>query len=168
MDELRSGLGGNTPRGGPLPEGWLTLHELAELLRRAGRAAGFVVESEYKVCPSSEGKGKIDWVWLSAISLKPVVAIEIEGRDVSPKSLAADVGKFRECAAVLSVVALFQIDHNRTPKRVPPRGLSPRAWVQQFVGAFPVETILDEELMAVGGIERLQARALELDQPARN
>jgi hypothetical protein len=166
MNELRRGLGGQTARTGLLPEHGLTLHELAELVRRAGRAAGFIVESEYKVLPETGRKGKIDWVWQSAKSLKPVVAFEIEGRDASPTSVVADVAKFRECGAGINVIALFQVDHNRTPKSVPPHGLSPQAWVRQVVGEFPVEILLDVDLMAPGGIERLQERAVTLNRSA--
>jgi hypothetical protein len=162
MDQLRNGLGNHKPRIDPLHEHWLTLHELAELIRRAGRAAGFIVESEHRVCLADSKNGKIDWVWLSSESFNPVVAFEIEGRDVAEGSVRADVNKFRECRAALNVIALFHTDHNRTPKGLPPGGSEPKERVRRLVGDCPVEIVLDEELMAPGGIERIVTRALEL------
>lgn len=140
-----------------LPEFGLTLHELAELIRRAGRAAGFIVESEYKV-----RSGKIDWVWLMGESLQPALAFEIEGRDVDARSVAADIEKFRECGASINVMALFQVDHNRTPKGLPSGLLPPQSRVRRLAADFPMEIVLDEELMIAGGIEQFQARAFEL------
>ena len=58
MNNLRNGLGGQPPRMSALPALGLTLHELGELIRRAGCAAGFIVESEYQVRPQVGGKVK--------------------------------------------------------------------------------------------------------------
>jgi hypothetical protein len=51
------------------------------VIRRAGRKSGFIVESESKVKAKPGGHvRKIDWVWLSSETFKPVAEIEIEGR----------------------------------------------------------------------------------------
>lgn len=163
MNELRTGLGGQHSIQGPKSELWLTLHELAELIRRAGRAAGFLVRSEDKVLPGEGRKGKLDWVWLSPLSPNPVVAFEIEGRDADSDSVHRDILKFCARGALLNVIALFQVDHNLAEKKKPRGGLSPREWVAQCArtSPVPIEIHIDEELMAPGGIESLQSRAIE-------
>lgn len=164
MSNLRYGLGGYVPRKQHLPKFGLTLHDLGELLRRAGQAAGFIVESEYQVRPRDGGRVlKIDWVWLNCHSLDPVVAIEIEGPAVPRKSVTADVRRFKLCKAHWSVIALFQVDNNRTHKRRPREGTSLQSRVQSFTGDYPVDVILDRDLMAPSGIEDFQKKALNLN-----
>lgn len=179
MDDLRSGLGLHHLRTGPIPELGLDLHDLCELLRRAGRSAGLKVQSEFKVSQKLDGEvvtrqsearrlrrlaQRIDLVWLSPDSEKPIVAIEIEGQGVNPRSVAEDVAKFRACGALLNLIALFQVDHDGSLKGRPPRGIAPRDWVRQNAGEFAMEVLLDEELMKTGGAEALQRRALDLMQ----
>lgn len=77
---LREMLGGYAP--GP---NRLTVHDLGELIRRAGRAAEFEVQSEYRLPFSSRSAGEIDWVWLDQGLV--VAAFEIEGQNAAPKSL---------------------------------------------------------------------------------
>ena len=49
MNNIREGLGGQPPRSNNLKPLGLSLPELGELIRRAGRKSGFIVESEFKV-----------------------------------------------------------------------------------------------------------------------
>ena len=163
MNNIREGLGGQPPRSNNLKPLGLSLPELGELIRRAGRKSGFIVESEFKVKAKPGGHvRKIDWVWLSPETFKPVVAIEIEGQGVDPKSLANDILKFQECKALLNVVALFQVDHDRTIKKRPPYSIEPKEWVLKHTKSFPMEIFLDEDLMTTNGIEKLQKTAIEL------
>lgn len=163
MDNLRKGLGGQPPRNAELPELGLSLHELGELIRRAGRESGFIVESEYQVRIKGEQKVKqIDWVWLSPVSLSPIVAIEIEGQGAATGSLAKDILKFKACGALLNVIALFQVHHNRTIMKPPSYKRKPKDWVLENVDTFPVDIVLDEELMKNGGIEEFQQKAIHL------
>ena len=99
---------------------------------------------------------------MSPSTFSPIVAIEVEGHGVYPKSITADISKFRDCGALMNVIALFQVDHNRTIKRLPPRGILPINWVLQHADSFPVDILLDEDLMVSGGVEKLQKKALEL------
>ena len=164
MYDIREGLGGQPPRSNNVEPLGLSLPELGELIRRAGRKSGFIVESEFKVKAKHGGHvRKIDWVWLSPETFKPVVAIEIEGQGVDPKSLANDILKFQECKALLqeckallNVVALFQVDHDRTIKRRPPHKVAPKDWVFQHTKSFPLEIFLDEDFMISGGIENFR------------
>ena len=159
---LRDGLGGYLPRS----KNALTLHDLGELIRRAGQDAGFIVESEFKVSLDRDRLAKkIDWVWLvRGQEKKPIVAFEIEGRNVDPRSIAVDCMKFKKCKALISVFALFQADHDRTPKPEIPNGQLPedrvKDWVKKYKHGVQVEAYRDEQLMASEGIERLQTAAL--------
>jgi hypothetical protein len=100
------------PNGITLQKNWLTLHDLGELIKRAGLACGFVVQSEFKV----EG-GDLDWVWLANPSKRPIVAFEIEGPNAGQKkSLKRDFRKFALCKARINVLALFQVDHDHSAK----------------------------------------------------
>jgi hypothetical protein len=138
-------------------ENKLTLHELGELIRRAGKKAGFFPQSEYQVrIPSKERKSKIDWVWLDS-DRKPIVAFEIEGPGVPPNSVENDVNKFKACEAKINIILLFQINNDSTLKDVPPFGESPKAWINKHAGDFSenMEIYFDEELMEVGGIEAI-------------
>src|SRR4030067_2694757 len=163
---LRDGLGDYLPRRGELPKNALTLHDLGELIRRAGQDADFIVESEFKVSLDRDRLAKkIDWVWLArGQELKPIVAFEIEGRNVDPRSIAADCMKFKKCKALINVFALFQVDHDRTPKPETPNGQLPedrvKDWVKKYKQGVQVEAYRDEQLMASEGIERLQTSAL--------
>ena len=161
---LRSGLGKYTAREGKLPKYGLTLHDLGELIRRAGEADGFIVESEFKV-PGERGKRyamKLDWVWLDPKQQdQPVVAFEIEGWGVDPRSIAADRRKFEACGAPINILALFSIDHNRTPKPRPPGNKNPKQWVKENLKktSAVISVYQDHEFMEPGGIEALQRQA---------
>ncbi|MFO1395562.1 MAG: hypothetical protein U1F48_00720 [Burkholderiales bacterium] len=152
---LRAGLGNYAPRSdAKLTENALTLHDLSELIRRGGLQAGFIVESQFNVKPAAKNVRKVDWVWLNKSDPRtPVVAFEIEGRDVHPDCVAADVDRMRTSGARLRVIALYQVDHNRVMMRNPPFGCAPKAWVKKHAGKSKVSVFLDEELMMPNGIE---------------
>ena len=159
---LRSGLGGYVARHERLPTGALTQHDTGELLRRAGLAAGFIVESEFKRTARGPGGGrrKIDWVWFSPQDrLRPIVAIEIEGRDVDEGSIDADHAKFADCGAAVLLLVLFQVDHDLSPKGKPSRGADPVERARRLLAMPEVEVLRDLDVMAPGGIEGLQVRA---------
>lgn len=172
MQNLRDGLGNNIPRVAKekLGPSWLTLHELGELIRRAGKAAGFIVESESKINLDDGGHvKKIDWVWLDPKSpgddSRPVVAIEIEGPAVPIDSIKGDLSKFKKLQAPINLIVLFQVDHDRKIKRRPPKkyDLKPKDYVANLVNqanvSVDVEILLDEDLMLPKGIEKLQQKA---------
>ena len=167
MKSLRTGLGKHTPRAGKLPGNGLTLHDLGDLIRRAGVAAGFIVESEFKV-PGVKGKHnamKLDWVWLDPKQqVQPVVAFEIEGWGVDRRSIAADRRKFEACRARINIVALFCIDHDRTLKPRPPGNMNPYTWVKENLkGTSAVISVYqDYELMKRDGIEKIQRLAKKM------
>jgi hypothetical protein len=161
---LRSGLGGYVARSEQLPTGSLTQHDIGELLRRAGLAVGFVVESEFKGTVRGPGgnRRKIDWVWFAPQDRgRPIAAIEIEGRDVDEGSIDADRAKFGGCGAAVLMLVLFQVDHDLSPKGKPSHGADPVERARTLLGMPEVEVLRDVDLMAPGGIERLQARARE-------
>jgi hypothetical protein len=168
--DLRHGLGTYHPENGiPFPGGHLTLHELAELIRRAG-CEDFIVQSERKVCWDT-GRGKLDWVWLHRETKKPAVAFEIEGRDAHRGSLYADFEKFDCYGAPINVIALFQVDHDHSPKRELTDGWVKRClrdWAAQRPGSAGrftdsnLKIYFDTDLMAEGGIEGLQSLAKRL------
>lgn len=178
MMDLRHGLGDYTPANGWLPPGGLTLHDMGELIRRAGIQAGFIVESEHWV---SLGDGfrirKIDWAWLSkartvAGSRRPqvVVAFEIEGPNVPPKSVKNDLARFKASEAEICVIALYQINSNRRLKDRPKNDnycLYVAGIAQQQGNSDPnllhLEVRLDVELIGPNGIEDLQRRAITAD-----
>ena len=159
---LRDGLGGYLPRS----KNALTLHDLGELIRRAGQDVGFIVKSEFKISLDQDQLAKkIDWVWLApGQEKKPIVAFEIEGRNVDPRSIEADCKKFKKCKALINVFALFQVDHDHTPKPESPKGQLPedrvKGWVKQSKQGVQIEAYRDEQLMAPEGIERLRTAAL--------
>jgi len=163
---LRTGLGRYVPRDNvELTTNALTLHDLGELIRRAGLRSGFIVETQFSVPRGESGKNvrKVDFVWLDeSRPQKPVVAFELEGRDVYPQSLKNDVSRLRASDAKLKVLALYQVDHDRTMMGSPPYGCAPKAWVKRHVGAAKIVVFLDEELMAKDGIERVVTEAREL------
>lgn len=161
--ELRQGLGGYAPRGRPLPPGALTLHDIGELIRRAGLAAGFVVETEFKCRVRGPGNNrrKIDGVWFSPRDrLRPIVAVEIERRDVNRDRLEdADRQKFTDCNAPVSVLALFHVDRDLTRKGRATGGEGVVARATRLVALQNVQVVLDEHLMRPGGIEAIQKAA---------
>ena len=169
MSDLRYMLGNYVPRNGSLPKHGLTLHDLGELLRRAGLAAGFIVESEFRVRINNRSRdSKIDWVWLSPEQpWKPILAVEIEGRDVAPKSVKEDVEKFKKCEPIIKVIALFQVDHDRNSKKVIKKPDPCKRVIQiaetycsmQNVECSDLQVVLDEELFQPEGIEKLQVAA---------
>lgn len=168
-DSLRYMLGNYVRRNKSLPEHGLTLHDLGELLRRAGLAAGFIVESEFRVSLDNRLRdSKIDWVWLSPEEpWKPILAVEIEGRDVAPKSVKEDVAKFKKCEPIIKVIALFQVDHDRTPKKVIKKHDPCERVIQiattycsmQHIECSDLQVMLDEELFQPEGIKKLQDAA---------
>jgi len=160
-DALRLGLGGYFARS-ELPVGALTQHDTGELLRRAGLAAGFVVESEFKGTVRGPGGGrlKVDWVWFAPQDRRrPIVAIEIEGRDVDQKSINADRAKFGDCGAAVRALVLFQVDHDLSPKGKPSRSADPVERARTLLGLPEVEVLRDIDLTKPGGIDGLQTRA---------
>lgn len=165
ISNLQDGLGEYRFAREELPSGGLTLHDLGELFRRVGISAGFVVESEYKVEVYDRDIRKIDWVWIDpkCSERKPTVAIEIEGRDVGNQSIHNDLEKFRACNAPLNIIALFQVDHNLTPKG--PSSLNKcREYVKIFCDNTPlkVEVFLDAELFSDEGIKKITESAQKL------
>lgn len=128
---------GNYRGGKDLPLGGLTLHDIGELIKRAGQAAGFVVETEFradlrpyrsrleKIQPNKDPDkiqkdGYIDWVWLiEGDRERPVVAIETEGQDVKKDYLEVDCVKFDAAKADISVIVTFQVDKDLTLKGGP-------------------------------------------------
>jgi hypothetical protein len=138
-------------------------------LGRRIKAAGFLVQSEYKVCCVTKGR-KIDWVWLDSQSHTPIVAFEIEGRYVNPKSQGNDFEKFAHCSACINVLAMVQLRHDGSPKKI--REGTPREWVERHFAAWHAQRVRDGasaivcpeiyrdcDLMAPGGIEGLQRLA---------
>jgi hypothetical protein len=150
---MRENLGyGNAEEAG------LTLHELGELIRRAGRQAGFTVRSEYPVGKGKRNSWRIDWVWQSG--KKVVMAFEIEGRNVPESSLAGDRRKFRELpASCAKVVALYTV-RGDSSLGLPRKRRTPVEWFhQEWQPRDQLDTVdvkLDVELFAPGGIEQLQ------------
>ncbi|MBA2962136.1 MULTISPECIES: hypothetical protein [Ramlibacter] len=152
---LREVLGGYTSN----PH-HLTLHDLAELIRRAGRTAGFEVQSEFRVSLGNGAAGEIDWVWLHHGHV--VAAFEIEGQDAAPASLAADCEKFREVGDCLKFVALYSVASQLIAKGMPPGGLASKEWIARNwpeAGMPGIQVLLDTDLMAPGGIEAIQRQA---------
>ena len=164
MADLRDGLGDYVPKdkNKPLPKDGLTLHDLGELIRRAGQKARFIVESEYKVLRRGRHPMKIDWVWLSPKTLQPIVAVEIEGPAAPRKSVKGDIDKFQRCKAPLYIIAIFQVDHDRSLKPKPAHDLLSKA-LQNAKENPRLKVVFDEGLMAreQGGIEELVRQARE-------
>jgi hypothetical protein len=132
----------------------LTLHELGELIRRAGRAEGYTVRSEYPVGRGKRNSLHVDWVWLEG--LNPVMAIEIEGRNVPESSLMGDLRKFQELPpACVRVVALYTVRGERSLS-LPLKRDHPAKWFQKKWQMGAVLVTSDTELLAPGGIEGLQ------------
>lgn len=139
----------------------LTLHDLAELIRRAGHSLGLTVRSEYPAnCQGLRNSRRLDWVWLRGG--QSVVAFEIEGRNVAPNSLFIDHQKFEQLpAGCARILALYSVASSHAPQPLPPRGATPKQWVRNhWPGDMrEVKVRLDTELMAPGGIEAVQALA---------
>jgi hypothetical protein len=153
---MRENLG-----NGSVEEAGLTLHELGELIRRAGREAGFAVRSEYPVGKGKRNAWRIDWVWLWGETV--VMAFEIEGRNVPESSLAGDRRKFRELSSSCAkVVALYTV-RGETSLALPRKRRTPIEWMQEeWEPRHQLDTVqvtLDAELFAPGGIEQLQELA---------
>jgi hypothetical protein len=169
--EIREGLGDYSPT---TETGHLTLHDLGELIRRAGKEAGFIVRSEYKVkCDGHLQKKMVDWVWLDAD--KCIVAFEIEGRNVAKDSQQNDFTRFSTLCACINVLALYQVDHDHSPK--PRRRDGHMAWITGEYQKWresrenPIEQpliLLDSDLMKEGGIESLQQQAKEAQTRLRS
>ncbi len=156
MKHIRSGLGLSWDNRAAL-----TLHELGELIRRAGKEVGLIPLSEHKIkVNASEHVKKIDWVWVAKVGDRPVVAFEIEGPRVPKKSIVNDVRKFKKCEAEISIVALFHVDHDLSEKPYPPYKRDPKEWVRSHEEDFDFEIYFDEELMAKNGIEAIQKDAM--------
>lgn len=152
---LREMLGGYAPSANRL-----TLHDLGELIRRAGRDAGFEVQSEFRLSVGGGVAGEIDWVWLDQGHV--VAAFEIEGHNAAPASLAADYEKFVEVGSCLKVVALYSVSSKLAAKAMPPAGFAPQQWVAHHwphAGMPGIQVILDTDLMAPDGIESIQRQA---------
>jgi hypothetical protein len=140
----------------------LTLHELGELIRRAGRKAGFTVRNEYPVGKGKRNSWRIDWVW--QIGSKPVIAFEIEGRNVPESSLAGDRRKFQELPpSCAKVVALYTVRGEQS-LALPRKRMVPAKWFEEMWQPRDehdsVHVTLDTELLAPGGIEELQDLAM--------
>jgi hypothetical protein len=82
LDDLPSHVSGN----------YWTLAEVGELIRRIGTFHDFDVIPEL---PLSKGR-RIDWVWLSKEHKKALACFEIEGSNAPPRSIEADLERFRE------------------------------------------------------------------------
>lgn len=159
---LRDGLGGYGRPTGFLPEHGLNVHDLGELIRRAGWEVGLIVETEWKV-PGSKLR-RIDWVWLTPEKpTTPVVAFEIEGPAVPLKSIANDEARLASAGAVIEIIALYSVDHNRTIRD--PSVADPVRRVEGLLRRKSVRVYSDVELMRLGdpkGIESLIDEALAL------
>lgn len=132
----------------------LTLHELGELIRRAGRAEGYTVRSEYPVGRGKRNSLHVDWVWLDGGI--PVMAIEIEGRNVPEVSLMGDLLKFQELpTACAKVLALYTVRGERSLS-LPLKRDHPAKWFQEKWQTGDVLVTSDTELLEPGGIEGLQ------------
>lgn len=163
---MREGLG---MYGQPeLPAGGLTKHDLGELIRRAGVAAGFIVQPEYRALHRW-----IDWVWLSPDQPDHIVmAFEIEGRDIGTgqrSSIENDIARFEthELLAEQCYVLLHQVRYRTVlPPRTQQSAADPEGWINHLGGgAFHLQVKLDTQLMAPGGIEELMASAHALEAP---
>lgn len=149
---LRAGLG--KYEGGTKG---LTLHDLGELIRRAGVQIGLTVKSEFPAGLGARNRHRGDWIWYNGV--EPVIAFELEGRDVYPESVRADAQRFATLPDTCTkVLALYSVADDHRPKRFPPFGFSPLFWVVQHWPATPMNAhvALDTELIAPGGIETLQ------------
>ncbi|MES2978012.1 MAG: hypothetical protein V4731_06290 [Pseudomonadota bacterium] len=136
------------------------MHDLGELIRRAGRTAGLEVQSEFRVPLSSGAAGEIDWVWLKNGTV--VAAFEIEGSNAARNSLQADYAKFEALAGCIKVVALYSVTSQLKAKKLPPRELLPITRVEQKwpeLGMPGVQVLLDTELMGPGGIKAIREKA---------
>lgn len=152
---MRENLGNGRSEDG------LTLHELGELIRRAGRVAGFAVRSEYPVDRGKRNALRIDWVWLADNRI--VMAFEIEGRNVPESSLAGDRRKFQVLSSSSAkVVALYTV-RGESSLALPRKRRTPIQWMQdEWQPRDQLDTVivtLDSELLAPGGIEQLQKLA---------
>lgn len=153
---MREGLGSDDAE-----KAGLTLHELGELIRRAGRKAGFTVRSEYPVGKGKRNSCRIDWVWQKGRT--PVMAFEIEGRNVPTSSLKGDMRKFQELPlSCAKVVALYTV-RGDSSLTLPRKRLTPAQWFQekwQPREEFDsVHVTLDTTLLVRGGVEELQELA---------
>jgi hypothetical protein len=154
-EQIRSNLGLQIARSGSrLPNGHLTMHEIGELLRRAGRAADLAVTSEYHPWPGK--RNKIDWVWWEDHTQSTAIAaFEVEGRDVQARSAVADRKKLGALAARKQFVILFQVDHDLQPKGGSEGGCVDRAIA--LLAEPSIQVLRDVDLWATGGIENLVA-----------
>lgn len=142
----------------------LTLHDLSELIRRAGLAAGFDVQSEFLTkIVGRRNRRRIDWVWLDETG-SPIVAFEVEGHNVAPASLEGDHEKFASLPnTCIKVLALYSITNSHRLKALPPGESKPKRWVRNHWPERPmrgVKVLTDVELLAAGGIEQLQMAAI--------
>jgi hypothetical protein len=102
--------------------GRLSLYDLSETIRRAGRGAGFIVHREHQVRIDGRARSrKIDWVWLhSRMPNEIVAAFEIEGVWVPSESLLVDAEKFATLRpGCPKVVALYSVNADHTPRMMP-------------------------------------------------
>jgi hypothetical protein len=139
----------------------LTLHELGELIRRAGRKAGFTVRSEYPVGRGKRNSWRVDWVWQKEGA--PVMAFEIEGRNVPESSLASDKRKFQELPSSCAKVVVLYTVRGEGALSLPRKRMMPAQWFQErWQPRDELDSVhvrLDTELLAPGGIEELQELA---------
>lgn len=140
--------------GGHPAEGF-TLHEVGELLRRHGRASGFIVETEHRPIPGR--KHAIDWVWISGKSGRVVAAFEIEGRDVDVRSTQRDAMKMLSIPTCsVRAIVLFQVNHNRLPKKIIPFPVD-RVRDRAALQGKKIDVFLDTDL-AGGALDQIVTR----------
>lgn len=119
----------------------------------------FTVRSEHPM----GARRAIDWVW--RVGARPVLAIEIEGRDVPDDSLNGDKAKFLHLDPLCAkVIALYTVRGDAS-LRLPQGRPTAAAWIAaNWMPRSSQDTIavkLDTELFAAGGIEQLQRLAIE-------
>lgn len=114
-------FGGTRP---PVPLGHLRLHDAAVAVNIQAQLLGLYALSEVKV-PS----GRIDWVVLDPHSRRPLLAIEIEGREATEESLLRDRRKLGEIEVLERAVILHQVNHDLGPK-----GTIPMSWGDDYAG----------------------------------
>ena len=147
---------------GAVPSGALCKEDALEFCVRPGQAVGFRSEREVGPLPylrrGIPTDGRIDVVWYCPTKNLPIIAIEVEGRDVAKDSIRNDVGKFRSLRARRNALVLFQVENDSArPKREAGKreGYARRASVELArLGFESAEVLLDTELFVAGGVEK--------------
>jgi len=142
----------------------LTLPELGALVVVAGRTAGFTVKTEERCLG-----GRIDCAWFRGTSKRPVVAWELDARDVGRGHLAGTFQKLRRFARATKIQALYTIRggvkrKQRYLEELRPRGI--RLHTDEELIGGELETIVKQARAASRRSARSRTHARK--RPARS